>query len=463
MITSSVTSDPVQLLGAVPPHDLVMEEAVLGACLLAPGAVAEVADFLVPECFYSGAGATIFRALLEMFEADDPIDIFTVTVKLRKKGQLTPPITPYYISSLTNRVASGLHLQRHARILVELFMTRESSKLQARHMRRSQDPTVDPFLLVEENIRNMQELEDRFTRRGSERYAVHEAEEIAAMGTALAGTQKTGFASLDKKIGGWTRGDLVVVAGRPGMGKTSTMLSLANVAADLGHPTLLLQMELTRMANQARLVACRKGIPLAAMIHHDLSEAQKAMRKAGMVEAEKLPLYIRYATALRLNEIRAEIIRQKREHGITTVFIDQLNWIQTDQRMNRDQEVGMITRGLKHMALQLDLCIVFAHQLSRAVEGRGGDKRPKLSDLRDSGNVEQDVQIAMFCYRPEYYGITEDDHGSTVGAMDLVVAKNSNGELGDVRLRFNGTTASVSEADPAANQSQMHYQDDNPF
>lgn len=232
----------------------------------------------------------------------------------------------------------------------------------------------------------------------------------------------------------------------------------------------LFSMEVTEKAMQARIAALRCGIPLSNMLLSRMTTEDIALRHKGLAEAEKLPLYIRYETGMSLSEIKAETRRLKRK-GVRLICIDQLNWIKSPKAGTRDAEVGAITRGLKQMAMQLEVAVVVLHQLSRSVETRGGDKKPQLSDLRDSGNVEQDAQVVMFLYRPEYYAIWDDDRGSTAGVIDTIIAKNSNGALATVRMRFDGPCAAVRDVNipPPRYDAQEGFRkpykddDDQPF
>lgn len=447
-----------------PPAAPDLEESLLGAMLLDPDAVARVVGLVCMDTFSTDAHRVVFEAIIHLFDRGQPINLITVVDQLRVANKLVRAGNAYGVSRLTNRVAGSTNVEYVARILAQYHLRRELLRVNTISTAEAYNECNDPFETVDKAVAALNGLVVNYTRAGLLSHAEHEVEEIALANAPPVHVKPTGWPSLDKAIGGWRNGNLIILAGRPGMGKTSTLVSLANAAASAGVPVLLFQMELTRAENQSRLVACRTGIPHAAMVNGRMTPEELARREQAMREAGDLPLYIHYGQGLKLHDIQAEIARAKRVHGVQLVLIDQLNWIDRPQRHNRDQEMGDISRGLKLMARQQDVPIVVAHQLSRDVERRGGDKRPVLSDLRDSGNIEQDAQVVLFTYRPEYYRIMEDEAGnSTAGALYLLVSKNSNGPPDEVRLQFDGPTLSVREWDLAGDKDYADYHGDNPF
>jgi len=430
----------------LPPQARDIEQAILGAILIKDDlGMSEVSDLLKSEMFYVHSHQTIYAAMERMYEASKPIDLFTVAEELKRTGDLETVGGGLYLSQLSNRVSASAHLQYHAVIVVEKFIERETIRLNAEAMQKAYEGDEDVFDAVQAQITALEGAIAGSVRNRSRRYGEHEGEQIDRANSPRPEMHSTGFRDLNELIGGYSPGDLVIVAARPAMGKSSFAFSSAMESAERGHHTGFISLELNDEKGQARMFSRRSGIPLASILR-DREQDHLTKRMNDMAAAAKLPLWMRYDSAMSVPDIKAEATRLVRQHKVGTVFIDQLNWVTPEKGANRDAEVGSITRGLKRVAMQLNICIVLLHQLSRAVETRAGDKIPKLSDLRDSGNVEQDAQVVMFLYRPEYYGITEDDRGSTIGIVDVIVAKNSNGPTGTVRLNFDGPTASVHES-----------------
>jgi len=429
--------------GQLPPQAPELEQAILGALMFAPDkCIHDIADVLPVDAFYVHAHKLIYRAIIGMYERGIEIDILTVTHELKKKGELDMVGGPYYISTLTNRVCSSAHVQRHSFIVIEQYIAREAIRVNSEAMRSAYNGE-DVLDLVPETIAKMEASIAGSIKRRSVSYSDAEKSQLEQMDSPRDPDHSTGYRDLDRIVGGYMRGNLTIIGARPGMGKTAFAFSSASLAADNGTPTGFFSLEMNERQAQARLFSRKSGIPLGSILGHHMTDEQIQKRHEGLQSSEGWPLWIRYDSAITLSDIRAEATRMVKQHGVGCIFIDQLNWITPPKSSNRNTEVGEITRGLKQLALQLNIAVVLLHQLSRSVETRGGDKRPQMSDLRDSGNVEQDAQLILFPYRPEYYGITEDDHGSTIGALDIFVAKNTNGALGTARLFFDAPTVSV--------------------
>lgn len=454
----------------LPPQAPELERAVLGAVLVDADAMHQIADALPADAFADDKHRLIYSVCMEIFEAGQPVEMLGVVEYLRRSGKLDEAGGVLYVSQLTNLVASSRSLQHHARILAEKHLLRKTIEISRSTALSAYDQSSDPFDVIDAATRDLDGLLEGITRHQALPFAEYEARQLKDLDNPKNDIIPTGYASLDTEIGGYRIGDLHIVAGRPGMGKTAWVVGSCNGAASQGAGVGLFSMEVTEKAMQARIAALRCGIPLSNMLLSRMTTDDIALRHKGLAEAEKLPLYIRYETGMSLSEIKAETRRLKRK-GVRLICIDQLNWIKSPKAGTRDAEVGAITRGLKQMAMQLEVAVVVLHQLSRSVETRGGDKKPMLSDLRDSGNVEQDAQVVMFLYRPEYYAIWDDELGSTAGVIDTIVAKNSNGALSTVRMRFDGPCAAVRDVDapPPKFDAQAGFRkpykddDDQPF
>lgn len=442
--------------GKLPPQAPDLEQAVLGACMLEAGhCMPEVADLLRPEAFYVIAHGIIWTCLADMYGRGDAIDILTVTHELKQRGQLEQAGGAYYIATLTNRVASSANVQYHTLIVLQQFLARETIRVASEASRKAYEGE-DALELIPSLVEELEASIAKAIKRRGVRYADAEAAALERLNSDHIKPITTGFDGLDNILGGWHRGNLVIIAARPAMGKSSMAISSACATAEAGRGVLVMSMELTEAQGQARIFSRRSGVPLETIVNGKMTPAQIAMRHADLAKVAALPLWIRYDTALDLSAIRSEITRMKKQNGVNVVFIDQLNWIEAPKAQNRDTAIGLVTRGLKLMALQLDVCIILLHQLSRDVERRGGDKVPQLSDLRDSGNVEQDAQVVLFPHRPEYYGIMEDAFGSTIGVVHLIAAKNSNGPLGTARMRFENSTASIAPFEQRTRDDFQH-------
>lgn len=434
----------VEAVESVSVHE--SEAYVIGACFWHQDAISEVVDLLKPEHFHDQRNANAWKAMLAIYSRGETIDVATVVVTLKAMhllGGEAMGTVAYRLSRMESASCGKRNLLFHGLLIAQAWMNREAVMIGAEAMAMGADHNEDGFDIAERITRRVEEAMGEMAPRRSEKYARLEEEELRRMDAPKKEMHSTGFATLDKAIGGYHRGDLVIVAARPGMGKSSFATSSVIRSSQMKHPTGLFSLELNAPKMQARLFSRLSGVPLARIVRDELTAEQIAKRHESLSEAAKLPLWIRYDTGITVDAIRAEATRMVRQHKIGCIVIDQLNWIKPVKSGNRDAEVGSITRGLKQLAMQLDIGVVLLHQLSRAVETRGGDKRPILSDLRDSGNVEQDAQVVLFLHRPEYYGITEDQFGSTFGLVNVIIAKNSNGNCETLRMRFVPETASV--------------------
>ncbi|MFP5470780.1 MAG: replicative DNA helicase [Bacteroidia bacterium] len=431
--------------GKLPPQALDLEEAVLGALMLSKEPVNDVIDILKPEAFYKDTHQRIYAAIQELFASSEAIDILTVTNQLRKKGELDLIGGPYYISQLTNRVASTAHIETHARIIVQKYILRELIRISSDVIRDAFDDTTDVFDLLNQAESQLFSVAEGNIRKQYDsmssviRQALEEIESAKNNDGGLSGIP-SGFTKLDKITAGWQRSDMVVIAARPGMGKTAFVLSMArNIAVDFKKPVAVFSLEMSSIQLVKRLIASeaeiesdklRKG-NLSEIEHHQLHEKIKRLAEA--------PIFIDDTPALSVFELRAKCRRLKQQHNIDLVIIDYLQLMKSANGGNREQEISSISRSIKEIAKELNIPIIALSQLSRNVEQRGGDKRPQLSDLRESGAIEQDADQVMFIYRPEYYGLTEDEQGRPTNNIgEIIIAKNRHGSTDTVQLGFIG-------------------------
>ncbi len=443
-------------IGKLPPQAIDLEEAVLGALMLEKSPLNDVIDIIHrPDIFYKDAHKKIYEAIQELFSASESIDILTVTQKLRANGEIDSVGGPYYISQLTNRVASAAHAEAHARILVQKFILREMIRISGKVIQSAYDETTDVFNLLDEAESELFAVAEGNIRKDYESMASllfkaqNEIENAMLKEDGVNGVA-TGFTDLDRITSGWQKSDMIVVAARPGMGKTAFVLSMArNVAVDYQHPVAIFSLEMSSIQLVNRLISGEAEIPAEDIRRGNFSKKEFDQFFERTKQLSEAPIYIDDTPALSIFELRAKCRRLKQQHDIQLVIIDYLQLMSSGGKGgNREQEISNISRSIKEIAKELNVPIIALSQLSRSVETRGGDKRPMLSDLRDSGAIEQDADIVSFIYRPEYYQLTEWPDGTPCTSQaEIIVAKHRNGSLKDIRLKFLGKYAKFTNLD----------------
>lgn len=429
-----------------------LEEAVLGATMLESGALDKITDILKEESFYVDAHQKIFKAMKLLYEENQPVDILTVTEKLKSIGLLEAVGGPYYIASLTNKIASSANIEYHARIVSEKFIKRSLIETSGNIIKDAFDDTVDVFDLVDKAESGIFEISDSNMKKNSESIGsvildelkeIEERRKMAIEGTTLTGVG-TGFTDLDRLTSGWQKSDLVILAARPGMGKTAFVLALArNAAVDLERPVAFFSLEMSSNQLVSRLISMETGISGEKLRKGELLDKDWKHLTKNIDNLQKAPMFIDDTAAIGIFELRAKCRRLKAKEDIQMIIIDYLQLMSgsssSDGKFggNREQEISQISRALKGLAKELNVPVIALSQLSRAVETRGGAKRPMLSDLRESGAIEQDADMVIFLYRPEYYKLEVDDEGNDVtGMAEVIIAKNRHGSLETVKLRF---------------------------
>ena len=404
--------------GKLPPQAPELEQAVLGALMLERNAVNEAIDILQPESFYVDAHRKIFDAILGLFRNDQPIDILTVTEELKKRGDLEMVGGPFYISQLTNKVASSANVQYHARIISQKHILRELIRISAETMHDAYDDSSDVFDLLDKTEQDLYAITSGNLKRNYEpmsdliQVAIEQIENAKTKTGGVSGVP-TGFVQLDKLTAGWQRSDMVIVAARPAMGKTAFVLSMArNIAVEHKRAVAVFSLEMSSTQLVTRLIASEAGISSEKLRKGDLNDAEFTILHQHIARLTNAPIFIDDTPGLNIFELRAKARRLKSQHNVDLIIIDYLQLMTAggdSKGGNREQEISSISRSIKSIAKELDIPIIALSQLSRAVETRGGDKRPMLSDLRESGAIEQDADIVCFLYRPEYYKIHEDE------------------------------------------------------
>lgn len=435
--------------GKQPPQARELEEAVLGALMLEKNALNEIIDLLTPEIFYVPAHQSIYDAIRSLFDKSEPIDIRTVVHQLRKTGELELAGGTAYIASLTRNVASAANIVYHTRILIEQAIKRELIKISGEIQRDAYESSTDAFNLLDQMEQAVFKISETTTKknymdiRSAMTMAIKELESKKDHKDGLTGVP-TGFSDLDRITSGWQRSDLVIVAARPAMGKTAFSLSLLrNAAVDFGRAVAIFSLEMSTLQLVDRLISSEAEIESTKLKTGRMQDWEMEQLNARVSKMRDAKIFIDDTPALSILELRAKARRLKAQNKIELIVIDYLQLMTGDTSRgfggNREQEIASISRSLKQLAKELDVPIIALSQLSRAVETRGGDKKPQLSDLRESGAIEQDADMVIFLYRPEYYGITEDAEGKpTQGMGEIIISKHRNGSLGSVNLRFIG-------------------------
>ncbi|MDR0582658.1 MAG: replicative DNA helicase [Prevotellaceae bacterium] len=442
------TIDAIALeAGKMPPHSPDFEKSVLGALMLEKEAIVEIQELLKPESFHNELHAKIFRAIQDINLRHEPVDMLTVAEELKKKGALDEIGGPYYLSQLTMTVNSAAHVEYHAKLLAQKYIQRQlitaCSKIVGKAF--EEDVVVDELLdsaqqeifdIAEGNIHRETEHVGAVVAQ-----AIKELEAAQLRDDGLIGIA-SGYSAIDRITLGWQPADMVVVAARPSMGKTAFVLTMArNMSVDHKVPTAFFSLEMPSVQLVKRLMMNESGLDSnkirggTKLLPHEWTQIETSVRS--LVEA---PLFIDDTPALSIFEFRSKARRLVLSHNIKIIIVDYLQLMTgppETQKSIREQEVSAISRALKAIAKELNVPIIVLSQLNRSVETRGGNKRPQLSDLRESGAIEQDADLVLFIHRPEYYGITEDEqHQSTKNMAEILIAKHRNGQTGNVKLKF---------------------------
>jgi replicative DNA helicase len=440
------TPDPSALAyERIQPQAVELEEAVLGAVMLDKDAISVVLDILKPESFYKPAHQKIYEGMIRLFETNQPIDTLTVREMLHKTKILEEVGGLSYILELANKVASSANLEYHARIVAQKFVQRELIKISTGTIQDCFEDTKDVFDLLDSAEQGLYEITDNYLRRGYEsvgslvRMAQNRLETMSHLDSGLSGTA-SGFPELDDITSGWQKSNLIIVAARPGMGKTSFTLALArNAAMDYQTPVALFSLEMNNLELVNRLISMEAEIEGTKMRNAKLDEDDWNKLNHAINKLSEAPIYIDDTPSLNVFELRAKCRRLHQQYKIGLVIIDYLQLMtlgSVDKKGNREQEISTISRALKSLAKEINIPVIALSQLNRAAETQSKDnKRPQLSNLRESGAIEQDADMVMFIYRPEYYEL-ENTFEMPKGYTELIIAKHRNGATGTVGMKF---------------------------
>lgn len=427
------------------PHSADAEAAILGAMMIDANTIAVVTALLHDEAaFYDERNRAVFSAITALANRNEPVDVLTVTNELRRSQTLETAGGLSYVSGLCISTPTSAHAEYHAKIVIENSIKRRLIDASLQVSTEAYEPSADAFEVLDKAGAIITLIESSITVRrathGSAllRQSIAELEARAKKyesGERITGIP-SGFDDLDRMTGGFQRGELILIAARPSMGKTGFATDISDNAAAAGHSVLFATIEMTAQAITMRRLSARAKIDSIKLRDGNLSndEWQAVMRCHHLLADRKI--YIDDSPGVSIMELRARARIAKREHGIEMLVVDYLQLMHAPKSESREREISMISRGLKLLAKELDIPVIALSQLNRSVESRG-DKRPMLSDLRESGSLEQDADVVMFVHRPEYYGITVDEDGnSTLGIAEVIIGKQRNGPTGITRLAF---------------------------
>ena len=437
--------------GHLQPQAPDIEKVVLGALMIDKDAFTVVSEIVRPETFYEPRHQKIFHAIRSLNIQEQPVDIMTVIEQLRKEGSLDDVGGPAYVVELSSRVASSAHIEYHSKILAQKFLARQLISFASKLETEAFDETVDVDELMQRAEGGLFELSQNNMKKDCSHIdpILMEAHKILLKASqnkgGLTGVP-TGYNKLDEITSGWQASDLIIIAGRPAMGKTSFALSLAkNIAVDYQQPIAFFSLEMNSVQLVNRLISNVCQVPGSKLLNGQLTPDEWERLDTNLHKLEGAPVYIDDTPGLSVFELRTKARRLKKEHNISILMIDYLQLMNASgMKFNsRQEEVSTISRSLKGLAKELDIPVIALSQLNRTVETRAGEgidgKRPQLSDLRESGAIEQDADMVLFVHRPEYYHIYEDsNHNDLRGMAQIIIAKHRKGATGDVLLKFQG-------------------------
>jgi len=442
--------------GKLPPQALDLEEAVLGAMMIDKKGIDDVIDILHPDAFYKESHQRIYKAIIKLFETSQPIDLLTVSNQLRSQADLDFVGGDFYLIGLTQKVSSSAHVEFHARIILQKYIQRRLITISNEIIQESYDETRDVFDLLDDAEGKLFEVTQGNLKKSSEKseslvkQALEKIEEISNK-EGMSGVA-SGFYKLDEITSGWQPSDLVIIAARPGMGKTAFVMSMAkNIAIKFKQGVAIFSLEMSSVQLITRMISSETGLTSEKLRKGNLLAHEWEQLNVKVKDLSNAPIFIDDTPSLSIFDLRAKARRLVSQHDIKIVIIDYLQLMTSGANSksgNREQEISMISRNLKALAKELEVPVIALSQLSRAVETRGGSKRPLLSDLRESGAIEQDADIVSFIYRPEYYKQTEWDdeaRSNCEGQAEFIIAKHRNGGLDNIRLKFIGHLAQFAD------------------
>lgn len=441
--------------GKIPPQAVDLEEAVLGALMIDARAIIDV-EFLYDYMFYKEAHKLIYKAIIDLYIGGGiSIDLLTVANKLRSESNLEAIGGDFHLVGLTRKVASSVNIEFNGRIIVQKYIQRELINSSSKIIEEAYREDSDVFDLLDTAYSRLNEVSEASIKKQETPFS-DVVSDVLERGVKIYKQEikpgiDTPIKFLTQKTGGLRDSEVKILAGRPGSGKTAFALAYALHASKQGTPTAVFSLEMSVEQLVSRILSMEYRIDGNKFNMHGLNVQDEMMIRNGQTKLNKLPLYIDDTASLSIEHFQVKAKRLVSKFGVKLIIIDYLQLMSGGNPKNREQEISKISRGIKLTAKELRIPIIALSQLSRAVETRGGSKRPMLSDLRDSGTLEQDADIVEFIYRPEYYGLTEwddEERSPCEGEAEYIVAKNRNGGLVRGRMKFEGRYTLFSDIDP---------------
>ena len=434
------------------PQELELEKAILGAILIEPSCLLKVCDITKEEHFSERSNQLIYRAIFDLYNDNKTVDMLTVSSKLNTMGRLQDIGGAYYVSSLTDRVAGANNVEAHCRIVYEKFLLRELIKVTHDIGSQAAAQNADCFELIEKLNKEISSMTSIFSSSIEHISKIHKRivtniKEVLETGKPTG--MMTGLHNLDKQTGGWQNGNFIILASRPAMGKTATALHfLKYPAMYLGIPTGFFSMEMSSDETVGRMISSETGVNSTSVNHKTVNSLELNLISEGCKDLNNAPIYFDDASTNNLNQFKSKVYKLYYEHGVRLIIVDYLQLLKGTE-LNREREISNISRGMKIIAKDLNIPIIALAQLNRECEKRE-DKRPALSDLRDSGSIEQDADIVAFLYRPKYYDLYPNgyEYGDkllqTENLLLLDIAKGRGIKTGEIPLKFFGETMTIS-------------------
>ncbi len=441
---SAAPSNVIEFAGRVPPQAVDVEEAILGAMFLDESAVARVVELLDETCFYKEAHRIVFSAMMRLYERAEPVDLITVIEELKRSSQLERIGGSFYLSGLAQKVPSASNVAHYAKIVLDKSRLRKLINVGSQIVTLAFQETEDVDQLIDQVEQSVFQIGQDKSQQGFQdlkKHLITAFEQIESYHERPGGVTgiASGFRPLDMMTSGFQKSDLIIVAGRPSMGKTAFVLSVArNVATYAQKPVGFFSLEMSASQLVMRLLCAEAEVDAHKMRTGMLPSNDWSKLSIGVGRLSKAPIYIDDTPALNILELRARARRLKAEKRIELLVVDYMQLVTgvTKTNATRQEEVAMISRSLKALAKELDIPVIALSQLSRAVEQRGGDKKPVLSDLRESGSIEQDADVVMFVHREDYYAQEELERQVAIVPAEILIAKQRNGPTGTVTIGF---------------------------
>lgn len=439
--------------GKLPPQAIELEYSVLGSILLESDSFDLISSITKPEHFYKEQNGIIFKAIVKLISNQLPVDILTVIQELKKTNELELVGGAYYVSSLTDRIGSSSNIEYHARIVAQMFYKRELIRIGTNIIKEAYNESTDCFELIDKSANDISNILNGLDDKQAVILSEIRDDVLQDCANSINNLNNENGVPIPHKVmqnhtNGWRNGNLIILAARPGMGKTVGALEYGYGAAKMGYPTAIFSLEMTKKELTGRLMSRESYISSQKINNSSVNKDELSFIIKDTKSFDGVPLYIDDTPTMNIVRLRSKAYKLVREKGIKFLIVDYLQLMSgIGDEKSREQVISGISRGLKVLARELEIPIIALSQLSRQTENRPGvSKRPMLSDLRESGAIEQDADMVIFYYRPEYYGIEVDENNQpTKNLLVKIIAKYRGGSPGDIDAKFYGETMRITD------------------